>query len=159
MEMAMKVCTSCNCYWTKAVSFRLPACFKSSNSVLFSSCLQNSWFRKSRFQHGKGKASGREGRPRMRERPGLGMHGSSVSCHSYWKNFAKWNNKVNNWIYERTLCSIKRMQYLIGGPHHGWRLFDIFKKWLVLSLDRVWTKYKMFQQATPSKLQLGLWTS
>ncbi|CAH3195974.1 unnamed protein product, partial [Porites evermanni] len=45
--------------------------------VLMEMAMKNSWFRKSRFQHGKGKASGREGRPRMRERPGLGMHGSS----------------------------------------------------------------------------------
>lgn len=39
--------------------------------------MKNAWFRKSRFRQGKGKASGREGRPRMRERPGLGMQGSS----------------------------------------------------------------------------------
>lgn len=45
--------------------------------ALMEMAMKNSWFRKSRFQHGKGKASGREGRPRMRERPGLGMHGSS----------------------------------------------------------------------------------
>ncbi|KAJ7375501.1 ATP-dependent RNA helicase ddx42 [Desmophyllum pertusum] len=45
--------------------------------VLMDMAMKNGWFRKSRFRHGRGKASGREGRPRMRERPGLGMHGSS----------------------------------------------------------------------------------
>lgn len=45
--------------------------------ALMEMAMKNAWFRKSRFQHGKGKASGREGRPRMRERPGLGMQGSS----------------------------------------------------------------------------------
>lgn len=46
-------------------------------SALMDMAMKNAWFRKSRFQHGKGKASGREGRPRMRERPGLGMQASS----------------------------------------------------------------------------------
>lgn len=45
--------------------------------ALMEMAMKNAWFRKSRFRHGKGKASGREGRPRMRERPGLGMQGSS----------------------------------------------------------------------------------
>lgn len=45
--------------------------------ALMEMALKNAWFRKSRFRQGKGKASGREGRPRMRERPGLGMQGSS----------------------------------------------------------------------------------
>jgi len=45
--------------------------------ALMDMAMKNAWFRKSRFRHGKGKASGREGRPRMRERPGLGMHAST----------------------------------------------------------------------------------
>lgn len=45
--------------------------------ALMNMAMKNAWFRKSRFQHGKGKASGREGRPRMRERPGLGMLAST----------------------------------------------------------------------------------
>ncbi|KAL9967663.1 hypothetical protein ACROYT_G025930 [Oculina patagonica] len=47
------------------------------SEALMDMAMKNAWFRKSRFRHGKGKASVREGRPRMRERPGLGMHGSS----------------------------------------------------------------------------------
>ncbi|XP_031572736.1 ATP-dependent RNA helicase DDX42-like [Actinia tenebrosa] len=35
--------------------------------------MKNSWFRKSRFKHGSGKRIDRGGKPRVRERPGLGL--------------------------------------------------------------------------------------
>ncbi|KAK3713732.1 hypothetical protein QZH41_008859, partial [Actinostola sp. cb2023] len=35
--------------------------------------MKNSWFKKSRFKHGSGKRMDRGGKPRVRERPGLGL--------------------------------------------------------------------------------------
>ena len=75
MDMAMKACKPFHYLWI----FLLQELLFIKTNALSHSHSQNAWFRKSRFRHGKGKASGREGRPRMRERPGLGMHALTVN--------------------------------------------------------------------------------
>ena len=76
--------------------------------------LQNGWFRKSRFRHGKGKASGREGRPRMRERPGLGMRSLSVSVsRTISKTSARTKNKHSKYKLQHGVFNLKEGYVLV----------------------------------------------